>query len=78
MILCKPLESADLRLPVPIRQTGVGNDRDEDRDEDGGATRIGTMIETKMGTEICAGGPTSASAVQDLEAWSAHAEARAV
>jgi hypothetical protein len=38
---------------------------DKDRDEDGGVTRIGTMIETKMGTEICPGGPTSASAVID-------------
>jgi hypothetical protein len=51
---------ADFRLPVQTRRTGVDNDRDEDRDEDGGATRIGRMIETKMGTEICAGGPTSA------------------
>jgi hypothetical protein len=39
MILCKPLESADLRLPVPTRQTGVGRGREEDGPDGAGPSR---------------------------------------
>jgi hypothetical protein len=39
MILCKPHESADIRLPVPTRQTGVGREREEDGPDGAGPSR---------------------------------------
>jgi hypothetical protein len=44
IILCKPLESADLRLPVPTRQTGIGRGREEDGPGGAGPSRRGEKV----------------------------------